>query len=161
MGLVTGIALPFVFIAMRLEGPGPLFLAALHSARNRGVEVRILIPGQNDVWVVSMAMSSVIGRLLEADARVFAYEGRVLHAKTAIFDEALATTGTYTLDARSRRYNRECNVAVYDSDFARATRRSFERDLQSSTELSLSAWKRRPLPHRLLAWFAYPLRQFL
>lgn len=141
--------------------PGPIFLSALYRASNRGAEVRILIPGQNDVWVVSMAMSSLIGRLLEANARVFAYQGRILHAKTAVFDETFATTGTYNLDARSRRYNRECNVAVYDRDFARAVRGSFERDLQDSTELSLSAWKQRALPHRFLAWFAYALRQFL
>jgi cardiolipin synthase len=141
--------------------PGPLLLAALRSARRRGVEVRILVPGINDVWVVSMAMSSIICRLLESDVRVFAYQGRVLHAKTAIFDETLVTTGTYNLDPRSRRYNRECNIAVYDAAVARAVRASFEADIQHATELSLSAWKEQPLLHRLLAWLAYPARQFL
>jgi len=141
--------------------PGPIFLSALYAAQRRGTEVRILIPGLSDVWVVSMAMSSLIGRLLVANARVFAYQRRVLHAKTAIFDETLTTTGTYNLDPRSRRYNRECNIAVYDRDFARAARTSFERDLQDSVECSLSSWKERSLGHRFLAWFAYPLRQFL
>jgi cardiolipin synthase len=141
--------------------PGPLFLAALSRAKRRGAEVRILLPGQSDIWVVSMAMSSLIGRLLEANARVFAYQGRVFHAKTAVFDETMATIGTYNLDARSRRYNRECNIAVYDAAVARAVRASFERDLEDSTEVSLSAWKERSLPHRFFAWFAYPLRQFL
>jgi len=141
--------------------PGPIFLAALKGAQNRGVEVRILVPGMNDVWVVSMAMSSVIGRLLEAKAKVFAYQGRVLHAKTAVFDETLTTVGTYNLDARSRRYNRECNIAVYDASVARAARAVFERDLSDSTELSVSSWKQRSLAHRFFAWFAYPLRQFL
>jgi cardiolipin synthase len=141
--------------------PGPLFLTALYAAQKRGVEVRILLPGLSDLWFVSMAMSSLIGRLLEANARVFAYQGRVLHAKTAVFDDTLATTGTYNLDARSRRYNRECNIAIYDERVARATRASFERDLENSTELSLSTWKQRSLAHRFFAWFAYPLRQFL
>ena len=108
-----------------------------------------------------MAMSSVIGRLLEAEAKVFAYQGRVLHAKTAVFDETLTTVGTYNLDARSRRYNRECNIAVYDAAVARAARAVFERDLSDSTELSVSSWKQRSLAHRFFAWFAYPLRQFL
>jgi cardiolipin synthase len=108
-----------------------------------------------------MAMASVIGRLLESNARVFAYQGRVLHSKTAVFDESLAMVGTYNLDARSRRYNRECNIAVADREVARALRASFERDLGDSVELSLSTWKQRPLAHRFFAWFAYPLRQFL
>jgi cardiolipin synthase len=141
--------------------PGPIFLSALYGAQRRGVEVRILVPGQSDLWVVSMAMGSLIGRLLEAKARVFAYQGRILHAKTAVFDERVATTGTYNFDARSRRYNRECNIAVRDPDVARAFRASFEKDLAHSEELSLSAWKERPLGHRFFAWFAYPLRQFL
>jgi len=141
--------------------PGPILLAALRAARRRGVDVRILIPGINDVWVVSMAMSSIIGRLLESEVRVFAYQGRVLHAKTGVFDETMATVGTYNLDPRSRRFNRECNLAVYDGAFARAVRTSFERDLESATELSLASWKGQPLVHRFLAWLAYPARQFL
>ncbi|HEY3593469.1 MAG TPA: phospholipase D-like domain-containing protein, partial [Polyangiaceae bacterium] len=141
--------------------PGPIFLTALRHAQDRGAEVRILIPGQSDVWVVSMAMGSLIGRLLESEVRVFAYQGRVLHAKTAVFDETMAMVGTYNLDARSRRYNRECNVAVYDPSVSRAARASFERDLGDSIELSLAAWKQRSLAHRFFAWFAYPLRQFL
>ncbi len=141
--------------------PGPIFLSALYRAMRRGVEVRILVPGQSDVWVVSMAMSSLIGRLLEANARVFAYQGRVFHAKTAVFDEAFATTGTYNLDARSRRYNRECNLAVRDAEVARAFRASFEKDLGDSVGLSLDTWKKRSVTHRFFAWFAYPLRQFL
>jgi cardiolipin synthase len=141
--------------------PGPILLGAIRAARRRDVDVRILIPGISDVWVVSMAMSSIIGRLLESQVRVFAYQGRVLHAKTAVFDETLATVGSYNLDPRSRRYNRECNFAVYDAAVARTVRASFERDLQSATELSLASWKAQPLLHRFLAWLAYPARQFL
>jgi cardiolipin synthase len=141
--------------------PGRMLLAAIRAARRRGVDVRILIPGISDVWVVSMAMSSIIGRLLECDVRVFAYQGRVLHAKTAIFDETLATIGTYNLDPRSRRYNRECNIAVYDAPFARAVRASFDQDLKSATEVSLAAWKARPLLHRFLAWLASLVRPIL
>jgi cardiolipin synthase len=141
--------------------PGPMLFSAIRAARRRGVDVRILIPGISDVWVVSMAMSSIIGRLLESQVRVFAYQGRVLHAKTAVFDETLATVGTYNLDPRSRRYNRECNIAVYDAAMARRVRASFEQDLTNATELSLASWKQQPRWHRFLAWLAYPARQFL
>src|SRR5262249_62138915 len=109
----------------------------------------------------AMASSLLIGPLLEAHAKVSAYQGRVLPAKTAVFDETLTTTGTYNLDARSRRYNRECNIAIYDAGVARATRARFELDLADSTELSVASWKQRSLAHRFFAWFAYPLRQFL
>ena len=77
------------------------------------------------------------------------------------FDETLVTLGTYNLDPRSRRYNRECNMAVYDRAVARAARETFEEDLKTSKELSLASWKAQPLGHRFLAWLAYPARQFL
>jgi cardiolipin synthase len=141
--------------------PGPILLAAIRAARRRGVDVRILIPGINDVWVVSMAMSSIIGRLLESNVRVFAYQGRVLHAKTAVFDEKVSTIGTYNLDPRSRRYNRECNIAVNDAAFTRAVRASFDEDLKSATEVSLATWKAQPLLHRFLAWLACLFRPIL
>ena len=64
-------------------------------------------------------------------------------------------------DPRSRRYNRECNIAVYDAAMARKVRASFEQDLTNATELSLASWKQQPLWHRFLAWLAYPMRQFL
>jgi len=82
-------------------------------------------------------------------------------SNTAVFDETLVTLGTYNLDPRSRRYNRECNIAVYDAAVARTARASFEEDLKTATELSLATWKEQPLVHRFLAWLAYPARQFL
>jgi cardiolipin synthase len=78
-----------------------------------------------------------------------------------VFDDRMTMVGTYNLDMRSRRYNRECNLAILDPHVARLARSSFERDLASSTELSLGAWRQRSLAHRLVAWFAYLLRQFL
>ena len=108
-----------------------------------------------------MAMSSVIGRLLEPGPS-FAYQGRVLHAKTAVFDSETFTVGTYNLDARSRRYNRECNIAVYDCTVARASDRASSSATCPTLPSSRSSrWKQRSLAHRFFAWFAYPLRQFL
>jgi cardiolipin synthase A/B len=141
--------------------PGPIFLSGLRRAARRGVQIRILVPGKSDVWLVSMAMESVTLGLLRHGVRVFEYQNRVMHMKTAVFDTTMATVGTYNLDPRSRRYNRECNIAVHDAAFARQVRESFERDLADSVELTADALEKRPLMHRLLARLAYPLRQFL
>jgi cardiolipin synthase len=141
--------------------PGALLLSSLRRAAKRGVQIRILVPGKNDVWLVSIAMESVILRLLRHGVRVFAYQTRVMHMKTAVFDATMATVGTYNLDPRSRRFNRECNVAVHDAAFAREVRESFERDLSESVELTTDTFGKRPLSHRLVAWLAHPLRQFL
>jgi cardiolipin synthase len=141
--------------------PGPTFLLAMRKARRRGVEIRILIPGTSDVWLVSLAVAWLVATLVKSDIRVFAFRGRVLHSKTALFDERTVTIGSSNLDMRSMRYNLECNVAVHDANFARTVRASFELDLESSVELSVDGWRQRPLWIRVLAWFAYLFRQFL
>lgn len=141
--------------------PSPHLVEALFAAARRGVEVRVLVPRESDVGLVRLATSTLVGALLEVGVRVFAYDGAVLHAKTAIFDESWGTVGSYNLDMRSWRFNLECNLAVHDAEFCRTLRASFEEDLAASSELSLAAWKQRPLVERVAGWGAYLLRQIL
>jgi cardiolipin synthase A/B len=141
--------------------PGRGFLAALRNATRRGAEVRILIAERGDVLVASLAIRWLVGRLLAYGCRVFVLRDRVLHAKTAIFDDTMAMIGSSNLDTRSLKYNLECNVAVFDAAFAAAVRASFERDLANASELSLAAWSGKSLAHRLLGRLAYAMRAIL
>lgn len=141
--------------------PGPRMLHALRRAAERGVRVRVLIPQRSDVRVVDLATSSIMGRLLGSGVRVFAYEARTLHAKTAVVDEIFVTIGSHNLDELSLRLNRECNVAIADPAFARIVEASFERDLEDARELDLASWKERPYWLRAAGWFAALLRSML
>ena len=141
--------------------PGATFLFALRRAARRGVRVRVLLPGRSDVWVVSLAMQSIIGRLLQDGVGVFAYSGRILHSKTAVFDERFAMVGSHNLDVLSWKYNLECNVVVDDDAFARHVARSFEADCSQAQQLSLAAWRSRPWALRSAAWFFALFRNFL
>ena len=141
--------------------PGPLFLHALRNAARRGVRVRVLVPARGDVWLVTLATSSIIGRLLEDGIEVFAYSGRILHAKTAVFDERFAMIGSHNLDALSWRFNLECNVVVDDAAFAAHVARSFDADCADSRRLTLSEWRSRPRVLRVAAWFVALFRELL
>lgn len=141
--------------------PGPRLLHALRGAARRGVRVRLLVPRRSDVPIVDLATSSIIGRLLESGVRVFAYDARTLHAKTAVVDGALATVGSHNLDSLSWRLNLECNLAIADAAFARLVEASFERDLAHATEIDLASWKRRPLRVRVAGWVAALFRSVL
>jgi cardiolipin synthase A/B len=136
-------------------------LAALRNACRRGAEVRILIGEHSDVLVASLAMRWLVGKLLGYGCRVFVLGGRVLHAKTAVFDETMAMVGSANLDTRSWKYNLECNVAVYDAHFARVVRASFERDLANATMLSLADWQKQGPVHRLLGRLSYAMRHLM
>jgi cardiolipin synthase A/B len=141
--------------------PGPRFLRAMRRTARRGVRVRLLVPWHSDVWIVSLAMNSLYGRLLSDGVEVYAYVPRTLHAKTAIFDTRFTMIGSHNLDTVSWRFNLECNVVVDSPEFAAIVRESFERDLAEATPLDLMTWRERPLSLRLLAWSAALFRSVL
>lgn len=99
--------------------PGPIFLHAMCAAARRGVRVRVLVPERSDVWIVALAMQSILGRLLAAGVEVYVYTPRVLHSKTAVFDGRSTLIGSHNLDALSLSYNLECDVVVDSAEFAR------------------------------------------
>jgi cardiolipin synthase A/B len=141
--------------------PGPRFLYALRRAARRRVRVRLLVPLRSDVWMVSLAMDSLYGRLLADGVEVYAYRPRTLHAKTAIFDGRFTMIGSHNHDTISWRFNLECNVLVDSPKFAGIVRESFEQDLTEATPLDLATWRERPRSLRLLAWSAALFRSVL
>jgi len=92
---------------------------------------------------------------------VFEWRGRVLHAKTAVVDGQWATVGSANLDALSLRANLEVNAVVENAEFGVAVERMFAQDLYQCDEVTLEAWKGRPLLERIISWFAYQFRAWL
>ncbi len=134
---------------------------ALAAAARRGVDVRIMVAGTTDVPAVLLASRSIYGRLLAAGARMFEWEGRVLHAKTAVIDGRWSTIGSSNLDAQSLRQNLEVNAIVEHEGFAAAMERMFEEDLASCEEIHLDRWQRRAWWERAASWTAYLARDWL
>jgi cardiolipin synthase A/B len=141
--------------------PGPRFLRAMRLAAKRGVRVRVLVPERSDVWIVALAMRSILGRMLADGIEVYTYMPRVLHSKTAIFDGRFTFIGSHNLDALSLTYNLECDVVVDSADFASVVGAAFEDDLAQSHRLDLASWTRRPLLFRAVAWMAALFRAFM
>jgi cardiolipin synthase A/B len=141
--------------------PGPLFLHALRKAARRGVRIRLLVPERSDVFVVSLAMSSLYGRLLKDGVEVFVYTPRVLHSKTAVFDGRFTVIGSHNLDTASWRFNLECNVMIDSRELARQMHEAYERDLRDSRQLHFEEWIVRPAWLRVLGWFAASFERLL
>jgi cardiolipin synthase len=154
-------AMTSIDIASAYFLPSPRFLHAMRRAARRGVRVRLLVPLHSDVWMVSLAMDSLYGRLLSDGVEVYAYAPRTLHAKTAVFDARFTMIGSHNHDTMSWRFNLECNVLVDSPKFARIVHESFERDLGEATQLDLAKWRERPLSLRALAWSAALFRSIL
>lgn len=141
--------------------PGPIFLHALRAARRRGVRVRVLVPERSDVFLVDLALRDIVRTLLRDDIDVFAYQGGVLHSKTAIVDRRFVTIGSHNLDALSWRFNLESNVVVDEPAFARVVTGSFESDLAQARRASGDFLAALPPWGRALAWVVARFRAFL
>jgi cardiolipin synthase len=150
-----------IFIANSYFVPDRRILRALSRAARRGVDVRIIVPGQSDVDIVRHASRAVWGRLLRAGVRIFEWDESVLHAKSAVVDARWSTTGTFNFDYLSLRLNLEVNVSVLDARFASRLEASFLEDFERCREVSRVDFRFRPLGQRLLEMIAYRLRKFL
>lgn len=124
--------------------PRPAFTRALAEAAERGVEVRVVVPGPYiDKEFVRQAGRAAYGELLDAGVRIFEYQPTMLHAKTMAVDGVWATVGTMNFDNRSFQLNDEITLAVSSERFCAALIESFDADVERSEEMDPERWKRR------------------
>ena len=142
--------------------PDRLTRLALASASRRGVEIDVILPGPHiDVRVVRRASRASLGPLLKAGVRIYEYQPTNLHCKVMIVDSHWVSVGSANFDNRSFGLNDEANLNVYDAGFARQLEESFAADLTKCRQITLRAWRRRPIRERLLEAAARTLRRQL
>ena len=130
--------------------PRPAFTDALAQAAERGVDVRILVPGPHiDKALVRVAGRAAYEPLLDAGARIFEYQPTMLHAKSLVVDGAWSSVGTVNFDNRSFQLHDEVTLCVWDEPFAATLGEEFARDLERSEEIEPEAWRRRGVHRRV------------
>ncbi len=122
----------------------PTYVRGLAAAVADGVDVRLLVPGSNNLPAVAALSRAGYRPLLEAGIRVFEWNGSMMHAKTAVADGRWARVGSSNLNLSSWLANCEIDAAVEDASFAAQMEAQYLRDLDNATELLLKG--RRPLP---------------
>jgi cardiolipin synthase len=131
--------------------PSEAACAGLLKARDRGVEVRIVLPGPRIDWSLARAASQASWEpLLEAGVEIFEYQPTMYHAKLFVADDRFVSVGSTNFDPRSFHLNMEANLNAYDETFAREVTAALERDITRSRRITLEEWRHRPLHHR--AW---------
>lgn len=129
--------------------PGRLGAGVLASVADRGVDVRLLLPGLTDLPVVRHAAHGYYRELLRHGVRIFEYGDAILHAKTLVADDSASVVGSSNLDFRSFHYNAECNLVFFGAAQASALADAFEADLAKSTEIRREEWNARSFLHCL------------
>jgi cardiolipin synthase len=147
-----------VWITQAYFAPNRAFREVLEGAARRGVDVRLLVPANSDVGLLLQVSRHQYMDLLKAGVRIFEYEGPVLHAKTAVVDGVWSTVGSSNLDYLSFIHNDEANAIIVGHSFAREMERMFQDDLGNAREVTLAAWRARPISDRVMQSLASTLK---
>jgi cardiolipin synthase len=128
----------------------------VRAVRDRGVEVRLLVPGKHsDLMLTRSSSRHGYGKLLKAGAAIFEYQPAMIHAKILLIDSLWGVVGSTNFDNRSFGLNDEVNLAVRYTPFVERLESDFAKDLAVSERITYEQWRRRPVLERapeLLGW---------
>ncbi len=104
---------------------GDALFDAFIRAAERGVDVRIIMPGIPDKKMIYRLSRSYYRDLLKAGVRIYEYTPGFVHAKAVICDDKVAGIGTVNLDYRSLFLHFECNSLFYRADIIEDLKRDY------------------------------------
>ena len=129
--------------------PDDTILTALGAAAARGVDVRIIIPEENDSKMVKAAAETYSETVIEQGAQVFLFQRLMNHSKTMVVDDTFSIVGTANMDNRSFRLNFEVTAGIWDRDINRRLADLFTQDLSRSVRFDPEK-RDRGFPQRLV-----------
>jgi cardiolipin synthase len=134
---------------------------ALVRAARRGVFVGVLVTAKSDIPVAAWAMRWLYAELLAGGVRIFEWPFSMMHAKTAVIDDAWSIIGSYNFDHRSLLHQLESVAIVADSTLAARLRDQTLADLSRCGEALLPTHRQRSRWKKTVEYAAYLLRHWL
>jgi cardiolipin synthase len=151
-----------LYIANAYAVPGEYQRLALIRAVRRGVDVRLLLPGEKtDVALTRFAAHAFYEQLLSGGVRIWEYQPTMMHAKTFVVDGIWSSIGSMNFDNRSLVMNDESNLLVLDAGFGATMDSMFMTDLDFAREIRLPDFRGRSVLVRLREWAASRLVNLL
>ena len=104
---------------------GDDLLDAMLAAAQRGVDVRIIMPGIPDKKLIFRMSRSFYQVLLTGGVKIYEYTPGFVHAKSLVCDDRSATVGTVNLDYRSLFLHFENNSLFYRGSIVARVKEDF------------------------------------
>lgn len=131
--------------------PNSDFVRLLVAAAERGVDVRVLTPGDRcDVESTMWAGRATFDALITGGVRIWEYQPVMHHAKTIVVDDRFVGIGTMNFDNRSFTFNDETVLMVLDDEVGATLRDAFLADLNWAREVTPENRAERGLRNRVL-----------
>lgn len=129
--------------------PDRSMISALITTVLRGVDVRIVLPGLNNLPFVQWATAGLLWELLANGIRVYYQPPPFVHTKLFLADDIWCMVGSANIDYRSLRLNFELNLSVIDVEFAGKVKKHFDKAISVSHEITSDEMNNLSLPVKL------------
>jgi cardiolipin synthase A/B len=134
---------------------------AITDSAERGVDVKIILPGTTDSSLAQYAGQSYYSDLLKSGVRLYKLRNALLHAKTLVIDGVWSTVGSTNMDFWSFSTNDEANAVILSPEFALEMEKMFARDFAESDEIQWQEWRKRSLSIKVKEWLSHLLARWL
>ncbi|MGP1932407.1 MAG: phospholipase D-like domain-containing protein, partial [Arsenophonus sp. ET-DL12-MAG3] len=135
--------------------PSDDLIYAICTVAMRGVEVIMIIPNQNNSFLVRWASRAFYSELLEAGVKIYQFNDGLLHTKSLSVDGELSLIGSVNLDMRSLWLNFEITVVIDDKSFGSNLILVQYDYIARSIPLIKRNWNKRPLWNRIIERICY------
>ena len=127
---------------------------ALRFAAQRGVDVKLILPGIPDKKLAYSLAKTHYRSLTEAGVEIYEYTPGFVHAKVFVSDDTKAVVGTINLDYRSLYHHFECATYLYKTDCIPQIEEDFQQTLTQCRKVSPDTIKTEKLATVLIGQFA-------
>lgn len=111
--------------------PPPKLLRTLGRSACRGVDVRLILPNQSDVFFMRWVSHYYYSYLITRGVKIYEYTPKVLHAKSYMVDEWV-TVGSTNLNHRSFFSDLEMDIVLLNHESIAQCEQQFLIDIESS-----------------------------
>ena len=133
-GQYVHIMTPYLILDGELE-------TALKYAGQRGIDVKLILPGIPDKKIAYSLAKGHYASLIEAGVKIYEYTPGFVHAKVCVSDDEKGVVGTINLDYRSLYHHFECATYMYKTDCIRDIERDFQETLTQCRQVTKETMK--------------------
>ena len=134
---------PYLILDNELEN-------ALKFAAERGIDVKIILPGIPDKKSAFSLAKTHYRSLSEAGVKIYEYTPGFVHAKVFVCDDEKAVVGTINLDYRSLYHHFECAAYLYRTSCIPQIEEDFEETLKKCKEISIDTIGKEKIGYKVL-----------
>jgi cardiolipin synthase len=129
--------------------PSRELMASLLAAALRGVRVRVVLPGKNNLFYMHWANRNLLAELIEWGIEAYYQPAPFCHSKLLCVDDEYSLIGSANLDPRSLRLNFELGIEIFCNPLNSELRAHIEDVIAMSKPVTVGDLAARSTPVRL------------